>query len=260
MSRVQAALIVWFLWRILAALALNVWGITFDPTVYFLVSFLLSFGCLLHFGDGLSGFVPFGRGRWLACSVLGACILGLTNQANGAWWTEVSLNVRLVFAVAAGLWIGRRVENVSYVWPLVTVGLTMDLASLSMSGSFTHSVVQSLTLEPETPHPLLVYTPGGALHMPLFGLADIVFSMILVSAADSLKLNKARLIFGLWCGCVFGIGFVLWTASPIPLLPFLGVCGALSLGKAVQPTRHDLIQTFVFLVIVTSICALLWAK
>jgi hypothetical protein len=260
MTRVLVALTSWFAGRLLAALAFNVWDVSVDPILYFSFSFLFSYVCILHFGAGLTGLTRFTQTHFVLGLALFTCLLELTIPTNNGWWSELGLNVRVLCAVVVGLWIGRRVERASYIWPLVLVGLTLDVVSLAFSSSFTHSVVQSVTEVPERLHPLLVYTPAQGLQMPLFGLADLAFSMILVSATHGLKLMKARLTIGLSLGCIIGMSLVIWTASPVPLLPFLGVFGALSLGKSIQPTRRDLIQTLGFLLVAISICAVLWAK
>lgn len=260
MIRVFVALTVWFSGRLLATLALNDWGMTVDPILYFSSAFCFTFGCVLHFGDGLSSSVRSANTPLLLSLVVLTCVLELFIPIHSGLWSEVSLNVRVLCAVAIGMWIGRRVESASYIWPLVLVGLALDITSLIFSGSFTHSVVQSVTEVPELPHPLLIYTPGQALKMPLFGLADVVFAMIMVSAAHGLNLARTRLLIGLYLGGIIGLSLVVWTASPVPLLPFLGVFGALSLGQSIQPMRRDLIQTFVFLLVTLSICAFLWAK
>ena len=162
MSRVFVALIVWCIGRLLAMLALNQWGITVDPMLYFASAFLFSFGCILIFGAGLSSFSPILKTRVVLGLALLTCVLELSIPMNNGFWNEVSLNARVLSAVVIGLWIGRRVEHASFIWPLVLVGLALDVTSLMFLGSFTHSVIQSATQVPQLNHPLLVYTPAQA--------------------------------------------------------------------------------------------------
>lgn len=257
---VSASLILWVFWRLSAALMLNVWHIDLDPKLYFICAFLLTFGCLLHVGLGWSSMLA-NRSRTLILSAV--VMVGISFapiQSHGAWWSEISLLLRIVSALFIGLWVGQRIERASYFWPLVMVGFTMDVTSILLSGSFTQSVVESVTQMPTLVHPLLIYTPTGALHMPVFGLADLVFCMIFVGAVDHLGLPKVALLKGLWIGAGLGLTVLLWTQSPVPLLPFLGVCGVGALGRSVAPTCKDLLQTAAFLGVSVTICVLFWFK
>lgn len=260
MKPVCVSLILWFLWRTSAAVLLNLWHIDCDPKSYFMIAFGLTFACVLHGGTAWSALTrSVGNSiGMLVCVVI--CVLSSTIAIDGFAWSECTLALRIISAMWLGLWIGTKVIRASYIWPLVMVGLTMDLMSLAFSGSFTQSVVQTVTLTPTIEHPLLIYTPNGVFHMPLFGLADLVFSMILVGAVTHLELPRARLLLGLWIGCSLGMCALLWTSMPIPLLPFLGIGGALALGSAVRPTRTDVLQTLVFLVGAVTVCAFLWTK
>ncbi len=260
MKSVFAPLVLWGLWRLCAAFMLNIWHLDFDPKFYFICTFLLTFGCILHGGFAWST-VRTIQSRPVIWAVILAGVIGFAPlQIDGPVWSELTLVLRIVAAMAIGLWIGFKIEQPSYLWPLVMVGLTMDVASILWSGSFTQSVVQSVTVMPTVAHPLLIYTPTGALHMPLFGLADSVFCMMFVGAAQHLALSKIALLRGLWIGGGLGLAVLLWTASPVPLLPFLGVCGAGSLGRSVAPERKDLLQTAVFLGASALIFILLWLK
>ena len=260
MKPVCASLILWFLWRISAAVMLNVWHMDLDPKAYFIITFVLTFACLLHGGSAWSRLTrPGGISTgWLV--FVGISAVTSTIELDGFAWSEFTLGTRIISVMCIGLWIGGQVKSASYIWPLVMVGLTMDLMSIAFSDSFTQSVIQSVTMTPTIGHPLLIYTPNGVLYMPLFGLADLAFCMILVGAATQLELRSSRLLVGLWIGCTVGMGALLWTSSPMPLLPFLGIGGAVALGRAVRPTRKDVFQTVVFLVAAATICVLFWAK
>ena len=109
---------------------------------------------------------------------------------------EVAQTLRLLGVGAFGLWFGRRVSSATFIWPLVLVASAMDIGSILVTSSFTNTVVKSVSTNPNLIHPLMVYTPPGALFMPMFGLADIAFSMILVGAIARLELSKLGFDWG----------------------------------------------------------------
>ena len=151
---------------------------------------------------------------------------------------------------AENFWFGRRVSSATFIWPLVLVASAMDIGSILVTSSFTNTVVKSVSTNPNLIHPLMVYTPPGALFMPMFGLADIAFSMILVGAIARLELSKVRLRLGLVTGSVLGLMIVMSFEVPIPLLPFLGFGTALALGNQARTTMSEILSVLKFLLVV----------
>ncbi|MGB0648561.1 MAG: hypothetical protein ACPGQS_15355 [Bradymonadia bacterium] len=228
----------------------------FATALYFLANFLLSFALILEIGILRVGVGkidrPSNRVMVSMLSLAGGTVL-LSWDGVGH---EVAQMLRLLGAGAFGLWFGRRVVSATFIWPLVAVASAMDVGSILVTDSFTNAVVESVSADPNLIHPLMVYTPPGALFMPMFGLADIAFSMILVGAVARLELSKVRLRLGVLIGCMLGVMSVMSLQVPIPLLPFLGFGAAFALGKEAKTTLNEVLAVLKFLLVIAALLML----
>ena len=157
---------------------------------------------------------------------------------------------RLVAALVFGSFVGRRIGEARYFWPLIIVATVSDLGSVMLSGGFSHGLAQKVMQTPSLIHPLLVYvpTPFGS-PMPLIGLADVVFIALCISAVVKLGLSTHRVLTGLTIGMCLGLSILVFSLQPVPMLPFLGLSVGICLGTDIKPKGSELLQAMVLLLI-----------
>ena len=157
---------------------------------------------------------------------------------------------RLVAALVFGSFVGRRIGEARYFWPLIIVATVSDLGSVMLSGGFSHGLAQKVMQTPSLIHPLLVYvpTPFGS-PMPLIGLADVIFIALCISVVVKLGLSTHRVLTGLTIGMCLGLSILVCSLQPVPMLPFLGLSVGICLGTEIKPKGSELLQAMVLLLI-----------
>ena len=158
----------------------------------------------------------------------------------------------LVVAAQIGAFFGRGVQDRSHIWPLVIVAVLVDTWSVFSHDGLSHALV----VEGAAPavHPLLLFSfpvPGVGV-TPVLGVADLLFSGLLLAAFKALGFSLRLPLVGLaigFCLCLFAVSL---TGLPIPALVFIAPIPPLLFGRRLRPHWPEIILALVFVVVLLS--------
>ena len=202
-------------------------------------------GWVIHCGSAAQRPFRWHTSRVMFLLVFLLCLIAQLLPLESSY--EFELSLRVLVALLIGGFVGGRVSQSRYFWPLVVVASGADIASVTFDGGFTQGVITAVSAEPNLRHPLLVYVPGpNGVPMPLLGLADLAFLSLWIEAGIALDLPRRRIVIGSWLGVLVGLATVVSAQVAMPLLPFLGLGLGLSLGSLVKPKGAELLQSFAF--------------
>ena len=235
-----------------AALAPAVWGavtgllfiadraIDWSPVIGFAVAFAAVVIVVIAAGVGAT--CRADSGVAMSSSVVLGVALLLAAWGIG-WPTPIRAALGglglLLAATAVGAVIGWRVEQRSYVWPLVIVAAAADIWSVTAPAGMTHDIVEGTA--PTGFQALLLSAPVPGVGVePIIGAGDLVFAALLLAATRRLSLSPARAITGLAIGFLACLVALLYAETPLPALPFIGLGAAAALGRDVRPRAREL--------------------
>ena len=163
----------------------------------------------------------------------------------------------MVAAGQIGALFGRGIESSSHLLPLVIVALCVDAWSVFSSQGVTHALV----VDGEVPsaYPFLLFSmpvPGVGIS-PVLGIADLLFTSLMLAAFRQLGFGLLRPVLGIMVGFSLCLTTVLWTALPIPALVFIGPCPLIAMGRRIKSRWTDVGIAFGFVFVLIGTISLL---
>lgn len=179
--------------------------------------------------------------------------------------TVLQFGVANVALIGSSLFIGKliagRVENLSWVIPIVLVLTAVDIWSVYFGPTGRVAAeIQETPLESELGQALLLWYPnltpageGGLAVTPAFGFGDLIVAAILLEVARRFALPLMRNLVALVVAIVTSLLSALLTPSGIPALPFIA---ALFVGvnwRAIPKNPREIALCAAFLVALLTV-------
>lgn len=241
-------------WALVFALAAAVAASGPPPIVGFLVAYAGVAAATLLAGtlagrstSGRRGLLPFAAAGIVTVVVAGY----LPADASGALLHGGAL---LIAACGAGGLLGREVVDPRHLWPLVIVGASADLWSVTAPEGLTRSLIEGegpVALAAVVLH-LPVFDGESVAPAPILGAGDLLFTAFLLGAGARLGLSPRRSLAGLLVGFGLCLGGLLALQVPLPALPFIALSFAAAHGAAVRPRRAELATAIGFALVLAA--------
>jgi hypothetical protein len=241
-------------WALVFAFAAAVAGLGPPPIVGFLVAYAGVAGATLVAG-ALAGRSSAGRRGLLPFAGAGIATVALAGYLPAdAWGALLHGGALLVAACGVGGLLGREVVDPRHLWPLVIVGASADLWSVTAPEGLTRSLLEGegpVALAAVVLH-LPVFDGESVAPAPILGVGDLLFTAFLLGAAARLGLSPRRSLGGLLVGFGLCLAGLLVLQVPLPALPFIALCFAAAHGAAVRPRRAELAMAVGFALVLAA--------
>ena len=179
-------------------------------------------------------------------SLVGVIGVGLFETGNPALSALLRGTVLMVLGGQVGSLFGRGIQSSTHIWPLVIVAVCVDAWSVLSAQGISHALVVDEALPAANPFLLFSMPVPGIGVTPVLGVADLLFSSLLVSAFRTLDFPLRRAIVGISIGFGACLLSVCIFELPIPALIFIAPFPAILMGRRLHSTFSEIGLAFAF--------------
>jgi hypothetical protein len=162
---------------------------------------------------------------------------------------------QLALASGIGLWIAEGIEDITHLIPIALIATIADIWSVSAGA--TAKIVVSSSIN----YFLLRYPMPAYGSIPyLIGLTDFLFFAIFFQAAVRYELGALRNAFLLGSAFIIAVISALYTATGLPVLPFMAIFFVVGNFSRLQWKKEELKQVAVFVIVILILFAFISYK